>query len=230
VVLFPASLPTQNPNRILDRCRDGDSPDSTPNQRCRLATPTHSHVSLCHPSGLHEFKNQYRSAARIVDVPTLCNFRRLCHRKTTRILKAISSSGRASAIASHGLDDCRNMAQPGQPPGVFQSVRRCPSRETFWRFRFRLGSRPLPSQRQAQATSCGTAGLGLLRANPTRQSWLAAIYPSISQIPPPESGYVAVSVRYLTHEFAKDGSYGWLVDRTLTEIAGKSIYLYNLDR
>jgi len=47
---------------------------------------------------------------------------------------------------------------------------------------------------------------------------------------PPDSGYVAISVRYLTYEFAKDGSFGWLVDRTPIEVVGKSIYLYKLDR
>ena len=44
----------------------------------------------------------------------------------------------------------------------------------------------------------------------------------------PTTGYVAVSVRYLTLEYAKDGSFGWLRNRTLLQMIGKSIYLYNL--
>ena len=44
----------------------------------------------------------------------------------------------------------------------------------------------------------------------------------------PTTGYVAVSVRYLTLEYAKDGSFGWLRGRTPLQMIGKSIYLYNL--
>ncbi len=45
---------------------------------------------------------------------------------------------------------------------------------------------------------------------------------------PATRGYVAVSVRYLYLEYAKNGSFGWLKRRTPSEKIGKSIYLYNL--
>jgi hypothetical protein len=46
---------------------------------------------------------------------------------------------------------------------------------------------------------------------------------------PTTHGYAAISVRYLTLEYAKDGSFDWLKNREPLEIVGKSIYLYNLD-
>ena len=44
---------------------------------------------------------------------------------------------------------------------------------------------------------------------------------------PTTHGYVAISLRYLTLEYAKNGSFAWLKGRTPVEIIGKSIYLYN---
>ncbi|HWE53122.1 MAG TPA: glycosyltransferase family 39 protein [Bryobacteraceae bacterium] len=42
-------------------------------------------------------------------------------------------------------------------------------------------------------------------------------------------GYAAISLRYLTLEYARDGSFAWLKKIRPQEIIGKSIYLYNLD-
>jgi hypothetical protein len=53
-------------------------------------------------------------------------------------------------------------------------------------------------------------------------------YSILSASAPATHGYVAISVRYLTLEYARDGSFAWLKDRTPLEIIGKSIYLYNL--
>jgi 4-amino-4-deoxy-L-arabinose transferase-like glycosyltransferase len=53
-------------------------------------------------------------------------------------------------------------------------------------------------------------------------------YSTLSADVPTTHGYAAVSVRYLTLEYAKNGSFAWLRDRTPLEIIGKSIYLYNL--
>jgi len=52
-------------------------------------------------------------------------------------------------------------------------------------------------------------------------------YSLLSADVPTTHGYVAVSVRYLTLEYAKDGSFAWLRGRKPLEIIGKSIYLYN---
>ena len=54
--------------------------------------------------------------------------------------------------------------------------------------------------------------------------------PPFSTLSPdtPTQGYVAVSVRYLTLEYARNGSFAWLRGRSPQEIVGKSIYLYNL--
>jgi 4-amino-4-deoxy-L-arabinose transferase-like glycosyltransferase len=54
-------------------------------------------------------------------------------------------------------------------------------------------------------------------------------YSSLSSDVPITHGYAAISVRYLTLEYAKDGSFEWLKSRTPLETVGKSIYLYNLD-
>lgn len=53
-------------------------------------------------------------------------------------------------------------------------------------------------------------------------------YSTLSADVPTTHGYAAVSVRYLTLEYAKNGSFAWLKGRTPQEIVGKSIYLYNL--
>lgn len=53
-------------------------------------------------------------------------------------------------------------------------------------------------------------------------------YSTLSADVPTTHGYVAVSVRYLTLEYAKNGSFAWLKDSKPLEIIGKSIYLYNL--
>ncbi len=53
-------------------------------------------------------------------------------------------------------------------------------------------------------------------------------YSILSANVPTTHGYVAVSLRYLTLEYAKDGSYAWLRGKTPLERIGKSIYLYNL--
>jgi len=53
-------------------------------------------------------------------------------------------------------------------------------------------------------------------------------YSTLSADVPTTHGYVAVSVRYLTLEYAKNGSFAWLKDSTPLEVIGKSIYLYNL--
>jgi 4-amino-4-deoxy-L-arabinose transferase-like glycosyltransferase len=53
-------------------------------------------------------------------------------------------------------------------------------------------------------------------------------YSTLSPDVPTTHGYVAVSVRYLTLEYAKNGSFAWLRGRTPLETIGKSIYLYNL--
>ncbi len=55
-------------------------------------------------------------------------------------------------------------------------------------------------------------------------------YSILSADVPTTHGYVAVSVRYLTLEYAKNGSFAWLRGRTPQEIVGKSIYLYNFGR
>jgi hypothetical protein len=47
---------------------------------------------------------------------------------------------------------------------------------------------------------------------------------------PVTRGYLAVSARYLTLSYARDGSCAWLKGRKPDEIVGKSIYLYNLER
>jgi 4-amino-4-deoxy-L-arabinose transferase-like glycosyltransferase len=52
-------------------------------------------------------------------------------------------------------------------------------------------------------------------------------YSILSADVPTTHGYVVVSVRYLTLEYAKNGSFAWLRGRTPQEIVGKSIYLYN---
>ncbi len=53
-------------------------------------------------------------------------------------------------------------------------------------------------------------------------------YTAIPADVPVTHGYLAVSVRYLTFEYARNGSTAWLRGRAPTEIIGKSIYLYNL--
>jgi len=53
-------------------------------------------------------------------------------------------------------------------------------------------------------------------------------YSILSADVPTTHGYVAISVRYLTLEYAKNGSFAWLRNSTPLEIIGKSIYLYNL--
>jgi len=55
-------------------------------------------------------------------------------------------------------------------------------------------------------------------------------YSMLSADVPTTHGYVAVSVRYLTLEYARNGSFAWLRCRTPQEIVGKSIYLYNFGR
>ncbi len=52
-------------------------------------------------------------------------------------------------------------------------------------------------------------------------------YSKLSADVPTTHGYVAISVRYLTLEYAKNGSFAWLRGCTPQEIVGKSIYLYN---
>lgn len=52
-------------------------------------------------------------------------------------------------------------------------------------------------------------------------------YSVLSDSASPTRGYVAVSVRYLTLEYAKNGSFAWLKPIPPREIIGKSIYLYN---
>jgi hypothetical protein len=56
--------------------------------------------------------------------------------------------------------------------------------------------------------------------------------PPFSTLSPdtPAQGYVAVSVRYLFLDYAKDGSFGWLKRYTPLETTGQSIYLYNLSK
>jgi hypothetical protein len=53
-------------------------------------------------------------------------------------------------------------------------------------------------------------------------------YSTLSPDIPTTHGYAAVSVRYLTLEYARNGSFAWLRGRAPLEIVGKSIYLYNL--
>ncbi len=65
----------------------------------------------------------------------------------------------------------------------------------------------------------GTAPLG--KADLPPYSMLLADVPTTH-------GYVAVSVRYLTLEYAKDGSFEWLKVRRPLETIGKWIHLYNL--
>jgi hypothetical protein len=52
-------------------------------------------------------------------------------------------------------------------------------------------------------------------------------YSILSADVPTTHGYVAVSVRYPTVEYAKNGSFAWLRGSTPLEIIGKTIYLYN---
>jgi len=44
----------------------------------------------------------------------------------------------------------------------------------------------------------------------------------------PASGYVAISVRDLMLEHAKDGSYDWLKQYQPLERVGRSIFLYDI--
>jgi len=53
-------------------------------------------------------------------------------------------------------------------------------------------------------------------------------YSILSATVPTNQGYAAVSVRCLTLEYARDGSFAWLRGRRPVEIIGRSIYLYNL--
>jgi hypothetical protein len=53
-------------------------------------------------------------------------------------------------------------------------------------------------------------------------------YSILSADVPATHGYAAVSVRYLTLDYARDGSFAWLRRRTPLETIGKSIYLYDL--
>lgn len=53
-------------------------------------------------------------------------------------------------------------------------------------------------------------------------------YSELSSDVPVTHGYVAISVRYLTLDYAQNGSFAWLRSRTPQEVVGKSIYLYNL--
>jgi hypothetical protein len=55
-------------------------------------------------------------------------------------------------------------------------------------------------------------------------------YSMLSAEVPTSRGYVAISVRFLTLEYARNGSFAWLKRRTPEEIVGKSIYLYNFGR
>ena len=55
-------------------------------------------------------------------------------------------------------------------------------------------------------------------------------YDEASPVVPTNPGYLAVSVRYVTLEHARNGSFDWLKDRTPLERIGKSIYLYDLGR
>jgi hypothetical protein len=52
-------------------------------------------------------------------------------------------------------------------------------------------------------------------------------YSVLSPYVPTTHGYVAVSVRFLTLEYAKNGSFAWLRSHAPMETIGKSIYLYN---
>ena len=52
-------------------------------------------------------------------------------------------------------------------------------------------------------------------------------YSRLSPDVPTTHGYVAVSLQYLTVDYARDGSYAWLKHRTPLEKVGKSIYLYD---
>lgn len=44
------------------------------------------------------------------------------------------------------------------------------------------------------------------------------------------TGYIAISARFTTLEYAKNGAYGWLKKHTPLERVGKSIFLYRIDR
>src|SRR5580658_4298131 len=55
-------------------------------------------------------------------------------------------------------------------------------------------------------------------------------YSTLSADVPTTHGYVAISVRYLTLEYAKNGSFAWLKGREPREIIGKSIYLYKFGK
>jgi hypothetical protein len=44
------------------------------------------------------------------------------------------------------------------------------------------------------------------------------------------TGYVAVSVQFITLHYAMDGSYGWLKPYKPVERIGKSIFLYNIEQ
>jgi hypothetical protein len=53
-------------------------------------------------------------------------------------------------------------------------------------------------------------------------------YSGLSPDVPTTHGFVAISVRYLTLEYARNGSFAWLKGKAPLEKVGKSIYLYNL--
>ena len=46
----------------------------------------------------------------------------------------------------------------------------------------------------------------------------------------PLPGYIAVSLRYLNLQYARNGSYAWLKQHEPIERIGKSINLYYLER
>jgi hypothetical protein len=54
--------------------------------------------------------------------------------------------------------------------------------------------------------------------------------PAYHVISPDErvTGYVAISIRFLTLEYRKNGAFGWLTGYQPTETIGKSILLYNI--
>src|SRR5262249_34430863 len=70
-------------------------------------------------------------------------------------------------------------------------------------------------------------GIAYFGINPLETADLPP-YTELSGNSPAAHGYLAVSVRWLTVEYAREKAFAWLKDRPPLERVGKSIFLYNL--
>ena len=72
----------------------------------------------------------------------------------------------------------------------------------------------------------GHVSIRYFGGTPLEDAGLPPFSPLPPDFPPSEPGYVAVSVRYVTLEYAAYRSFAWLQGLTPLEVVGKSIYLY----